>query len=128
MVVSTNRAFDTPRPQEYPSIPEPIFRRNRSSHPQLAGPNPLLSDWLTLTFIRNTPGFLANMQKRYGDTCAFYLSRRLFIGVFSAEAVHQVTVAQQHNFVKGVGFARMRKVLGEGLLTNEEPIHLNHRR
>jgi hypothetical protein len=27
MVVSTNRAFDTPRPQEYPSIPEPIFRR-----------------------------------------------------------------------------------------------------
>jgi cytochrome P450 len=42
--------------------------------------------------------------------------------------VHEVTVAQQHNFVKGVGFARMRKVLGEGLLTNEEPIHLAHRR
>jgi cytochrome P450 len=42
--------------------------------------------------------------------------------------VHEVTVAQQHKFVKGVGFARMRKVLGEGLLTNEEPIHLAHRR
>jgi cytochrome P450 len=128
MTTYANRAFDTPRPQEYPAIPEPVFRRNRALHPQLPGPNPLLSDWLTLTFIRNTPEFLSNMQKRYGDTCAFYLSRRLFIGVFSAEAVHQVTVAQQHNFVKGVGFARMRKVLGEGLLTNEEPIHLNHRR
>jgi cytochrome P450 len=52
----------------------------------------------------------------------------LFIGLFSPAAVHEVTVAQQHSFVKGVGFARMRKVLGEGLLTNEEPIHLAHRR
>jgi cytochrome P450 len=52
----------------------------------------------------------------------------LFIGLFSPAAVHEVTVAQQHKFVKGVGFARMRKVLGEGLLTNEEPIHLAHRR
>jgi cytochrome P450 len=128
MTVYANRAFDTPRPSEYPAIPEPVFRRNWRTQPQLPGPNPLFSDWLTLTFIRNTPQFLSTMQKRYGDTCAFYLSRRLFIGVFSAEAVHQVTVAQQHNFVKGVGFARMRMVLGEGLLTNEEPIHLNHRR
>jgi cytochrome P450 len=68
------------------------------------------------------------MQRRYGDSCSFFLSRRLFIGLFSASAVHEVTVAQQHKFVKGVGFARMRKVLGEGLLTNEEPIHLAHRR
>jgi cytochrome P450 len=68
------------------------------------------------------------MQRKYGDTCSFFLSRRLFVGLFSASAVHEVTVAQQHKFVKGVGFARMRKVLGEGLLTNEEPIHLAHRR
>jgi cytochrome P450 len=68
------------------------------------------------------------MQKKYGNACSFFLSRRLFIGLFSPSAVHEVTVAQQHKFVKGVGFARMRKVLGEGLLTNEEPIHLAHRR
>jgi Cytochrome P450 len=76
----------------------------------------------------NTPKFLLGMQRRYGDSCSFFLSRRLFIGLFSPSAVHEVTVAQQHKFVKGVGFARMRKVLGEGLLTNEEPIHLAHRR
>jgi len=68
------------------------------------------------------------MQEKYGSNCSFFLSRRLFIGLFSPAAVHEVTVAQQHKFVKGVGFARMRKVLGEGLLTNEEPIHLAHRR
>jgi len=128
MSTKAARAFDTPRPPEYPSIPTPIERRSWKQPSDLPGPTPLLSDWLTLTFIRDTPNFLAKMQRKYGDYCSFFLSRQLFIGVFSAEAVHQVTVAQQHNFVKGVGFARMRKVLGEGLLTNEEPTHLNHRR
>ncbi|MBU6314796.1 MAG: hypothetical protein KJS70_07210, partial [Actinomycetales bacterium] len=50
-----NRAFDTPRPALYPGIPAPIFRRNWRTQPHLPGPHPLLSDWLTLTFIRNTP-------------------------------------------------------------------------
>ena len=122
------RAFKVARPSNYPAIPAPVARKNWSKQSDLPGPNPLLSDWLTLTFIKDTPAFLSSMQKKYGNHCSFFLSRQLFIGVFSAEAVHQVTVAQQHNFVKGVGFARMRKVLGEGLLTNEEPIHLAHRR
>ena len=122
------RAFKVARPSNYPAIPAPIARKNWKRKSDLPGPNPLLSDWLTLTFIKDTPSFLSSMQKKYGNHCSFFLSRQLFIGVFSAEAVHQVTVAQQHNFVKGVGFARMRKVLGEGLLTNEEPIHMAHRR
>ena len=122
------RAFKVARPSNYPAIPAPVARKNWSKQSDLPGPNPLLSDWLTLTFIKDTPAFLSSMQKKYGNHCSFFLSRQLFIGVFSAEAVHQVTVAQQHNFVKGVGFARMRKVLGEGLLTNEEPIHMAHRR
>ena len=122
------RAFKVARPSNYPAIPVPVARKNWSKQSDLPGPNPLLSDWLTLTFIKDTPAFLSSMQKKYGNHCSFFLSRQLFIGVFSAEAVHQVTVAQQHNFVKGVGFARMRKVLGEGLLTNEEPIHMAHRR
>ena len=98
MALKAARAFDTPRPQQYPTIPEPIFRRQWRHQKDLPGPNPLLADWLTLTFIKDTPNFLASMQRRYGNVCAFFLSRRLFIGLFSAEAVHQVTVAQQHNF------------------------------
>jgi cytochrome P450 len=122
------RAYFSPRPEEYAVIPKPIHRRDWKPRADLPGPNPLFSDLLTATFIKDTPNFLLRMHERYGDHCAFFLSRELFIGLFSAEATYQVTVAQQHNFVKGVGFARMRKVLGEGLLTNEEPIHLAHRR
>jgi cytochrome P450 len=126
--ITENKPFSSPRPQEYAQIPEPIFRSAWKKDTKLPGPNPRYSDFITATFMINTPKFLLKMQREYGQISSFFLSRRLFIGAFSPEAVHQITVAQQHNFVKGVGFARMRKVLGEGLLTNEEPIHLAHRR
>lgn len=128
MSSKAQRAYFAPRPVEYQEIPQAIHRRDWQKTRELPGPDPRLSDLLTITFLKDTPNFLSQMQRKYGNHCAFFLSRRLFIGLFSAEAVYQVTVAQQHKFVKGVGFARMRKVLGEGLLTNEEPIHLNHRR
>ena len=128
MSIQTNRPFQAPRPNQYPPIPDPIHRKDWYGNSFLPGPNPIFSDLITATFMINTPKFLLKMQHRYGSSCSFFLSRRLFIGLFSPSAVHEVTVAQQHNFVKGVGFARMRKVLGEGLLTNEEPIHLAHRR
>ena len=128
MTIQINKPFSAPRPSEYAPIPAPILRKQWKGDSRLPGPKPIFSDLLTPTFIFASPNFLLSMQKKYGNACSFFLSRRLFIGLFSPAAVHEVTVAQQHKFVKGVGFARMRKVLGEGLLTNEEPIHLAHRR
>lgn len=124
--VSAPRPFDAPRPEEYRQIPPAIDREVAAGLELPPGPPP--SDLLTLTFAANTPQFLMRMRERHGDVCSFFLARRLFIGAFSAQAAYEVTVSKQHHFVKGVGFARMRKVLGEGLLTNEEPIHLQHRR
>jgi cytochrome P450 len=83
---------------------------------------------LTLRFIANTPKFLLDLHHRYGNSASFFLGGELFYAVFSPEAVVDVTVKKQHSFVKGVGFERMHKVLGRGLLTNEEPVHLRHRR
>lgn len=128
MAIQISKPFSAPRPSEYAPIPAAIMRNQWSGDERLPGPNPIFSDLLTPRFIINTPSFLLSIQKKYGNACSFFLSRRLFIGLFSPAAVHEVTVAQQHKFIKGVGFARMRKVLGEGLLTNEEPIHLSHRR
>ncbi|MGI9171020.1 MAG: cytochrome P450 [Candidatus Nanopelagicus sp.] len=128
MSLDTSKPYSAPRPAEYAQIPKPILRKAWRGDSKLPGPNPIFADFITATFMINTPRFLLKMQRKYGDSCSFFLSRRLFVGMFSPAAVHEITVAQQHNFVKGVGFARMRKVLGEGLLTNEEPIHLAHRR
>ena len=114
--LSWSAPFTAPRPESYPQIPSPVSRSQwRSLRQPIPGPNPTFSDLLTATFIINTPRFLLKQQRRYGDYVAFFLNRQLFIGLFSPQGVHEVTVAQQHNFVKGVGFARMRKVLGEGL-------------
>jgi len=78
--------------------------------------------------LRDTPRFLLDLNRRYGDSASFFLNGELFIAFFGADGVVDVTVKKQNSFVKGVGFDRMRKVLGTGLLTNEEPIHLRHRR
>jgi len=100
MTIQANKPYSAPRPVEYAPIPDPIFRKSWFGDENLPGPNPILSDFITATFMVNTPKFLLKMQRKYGDHCSFFLSRRLFIGLF----------------------------LGEGLLTNEEPIHLAHRR
>lgn len=120
------RPFESPRPSEYPAVPAAIRTRRRiDSLPP--GPRGF-PGILTIKFISNTPKFLLDLSRRYGTASSFFLGGELFVAVFSPEAVVDVTVKKQHSFVKGVGFERMHKVLGRGLLTNEEPIHLRHRR
>lgn len=117
--------FQTPRPDEYAPIPKPLRRRDLKGVKIPDGPR---SPLLTFKFQRDTPAFLLNARDQYGDCASFFLAGQLFITAFSPEMVHEVTVSKQGSFIKGVGFERMRKVLGSGLLTNEEPIHLRHRR
>ena len=118
--------FTAPRPASYAPMPKPV--RSRRSHPSLPpGPRGVPGS-LTLRFLRDTPRFLLDLHRTYGDSTSFFLNGELFIAFFGADGVVDVTVKKQNSFVKGVGFDRMRKVLGTGLLTNEEPIHLRHRR
>lgn len=117
--------FRAPRPAEYPPIPRAIGRRGASKGALPPGPD---SPLLTLRFQRDTPGFLRAARDQYGEIVSFFLGGQLFFGAFAPDAVQDVTVTKQRSFIKGVGFDRMRKVLGTGLLTNEEPVHLRHRR
>ena len=126
------RPFVAPRPSSYAPVPEPV--RDRAADAVLdvlPGPRPrgpVGRAALTARFVRDTPRFLMDLRREHGDAVAFPLQGELFVALFAPAMVNEVLVAQQHAFIKGVGFARMRKVLGEGLLTNEEPIHLRHRR
>jgi cytochrome P450 len=119
------RPFAAPRPLEYATVPAPVRRLTPELPP---GPRGGLPGSRILRFQRDTPAFLRALRDDYGDAASFRLNRQLFIALFAPAMVNSVLVTQQHRFVKGVGFERMRKVLGEGLLTNEEPIHLRHRR
>jgi len=121
------RPFSTPRPDSYAPIP-PAIRSRKHFVDLPPGPTSRLPGQLLYRFQKDTPAFLIDLRQTYGDASSFFLNGQLFIALFSPEMVYQVTTSKQSSFVKGVGFARMRKVLGEGLLTNEEPIHLRHRR
>jgi cytochrome P450 len=119
------RPFTAPRPLDYAPIPPPVRRLARDLPP---GPRGGFPGMRVLRFQHDTPAFLRALRDEYGDAASFRLNRQLFVALFAPEMVNAVLVTQQHRFIKGVGFERMRKVLGEGLLTNEEPIHLRHRR
>ena len=118
----TVRPFVAERPREYAPTPPAIHRRNAPSGLP-PGPRARVPGELLVRFQRDTPSFLLDMRNRYGPASSFFLGGELFLGMFSPAMVHEITVAQQSSFIKGVGFERMRKVLGTGLLTNEEPIH-----
>ncbi|MBA4247175.1 MAG: cytochrome [Microbacterium sp.] len=119
--------FSAERPREYAPIPPPIRRRRDVAVALPPGPR-TLPGGLTARFLRDTPAFLLDLHRTYGDVASFWLNGQLFYAFFSPEGVVDVTVKKQHSFINGVGFERMAKVLGTGLLTSEEPIHLRHRR
>lgn len=121
------RPFTAPRPIEYADVPPAVTSKTAPADLP-PGPRPKFPGQLLYRFQKDTPAFLLELRDTYGSASSFYLNGQLFIALFAPAMVHEVTVAQQSAFVKGVGFDRMRKVLGTGLLTNEEPVHLRHRR
>lgn len=119
--------FSAPRPVEYAPVPRPVRTRRAAGRDLPPGPRSFPGG-LTARFLRDTPAFVLDLHRRYGDVSSFWLNGQLFYAFFSPEGVVDVTVKKQHSFIKGLGFERMAKVLGTGLLTSEEPIHLRHRR
>lgn len=70
------------------------------------------------------PSFLLDLRDKYGNT--FWLDTYFF--AFDPQYVNEVYVKQYPNFIKAGGWHKIRKGLGNGLLVNEEPEHLVHRR
>ncbi len=103
--------------------------RPRSPAAEIPGP----SVWETLRRLSHAPflrlpGFLSDVADRYGPVVAFHLPWRRFVLVNDADAVKDVLVTQQHAFVKSFGARALRNLLGDGLLTSEEPKHRQMRR
>jgi cytochrome P450 len=68
------------------------------------------------------------MTQRYGSVLAFSLPWRSYVFVNEAALVKDILVTQQHAFSKSLGTRVLRLLLGEGLLTSEEPLHRQMRR
>jgi cytochrome P450 len=72
--------------------------------------------------------FLVEMTKRYGDAVAFALPWRNYVFLNDPVLIRDVFVTQQHAFSKSLGARSLKYLLGEGLLTSEDPLHRRMRR
>ncbi|HEY1868250.1 MAG TPA: cytochrome P450 [Candidatus Cybelea sp.] len=91
------------------------------------------SRWATLRGLlpvpfRRFPGFLSAMTARYGNRFAFALPWRSYVFINEPALIKDMLVTQQHAFSKSLGTRVLRLLLGEGLLTSEEPLHRQMRR
>jgi cytochrome P450 len=68
------------------------------------------------------------MTRRYGDVLAFSLPWRSYVFVNDPALVKDILVTQQHAFSKSLGTRVLRLLLGDGLLTSEDPLHRQMRR
>lgn len=74
------------------------------------------------------PGYFDDLTERYGDIIAFTLPGRRFVLLNHPDQIKDMLVTQQHAFVKSYGARTLRFLLGNGLLTSEEPQHRQMRR
>ncbi len=74
------------------------------------------------------PAFLGSVAREFGPIASWRMPRGRFWFVDDAVLIEAVLTANGHDVVKGRGLQRMRRLLGMGLLTSDEPLHLNQRR
>ena len=103
------------------------MRRSRPAN--LPGPGRIatLRALLPVPF-RRFPDFLRAITARYGNLVAFSLPWRSYVFINEPALVKDILVTQQHAFSKSLGTRVLRLLLGEGLLTSEDPLHLRMRR
>lgn len=77
---------------------------------------------------RRFPSFLRETAQRYGNVVAFSLPWRSYVFVNEPAIVKEILVTQQHAFIKSLGTRVLRLLLGDGLLTSEDPLHRTMRR
>jgi cytochrome P450 len=74
------------------------------------------------------PAFLTDNVARYGNVLQFDLPWRSYVFVNEPALIKDILVTQQHAFSKSLGTHVLRMLLGEGLLTSEDPLHRTMRR
>ncbi len=89
--------------------------------------------WKTLGFFgggsaAGVLAFLVDTSRRFGPVSGFrVLASRIYI-IDEPELIGEILVRRQHAFVRDTGATLLRELVGDGLLTSEEPRHRVRRR
>jgi cytochrome P450 len=77
---------------------------------------------------RNPLVFFTDLARTYGDVARVHMGGEHVVLVSDPRLVRDILVTHQRNFTKGRGLQRAKRLLGEGLLTSEGPVHVRQRR
>ncbi len=92
-------------------------------------PGPRSSSPLGFTAFRRSPlATMESLHEQYGDIIQFRLLHRRAYLISDPQLINEVLVTQNGNFTKSPVLKRAKVLLGQGLLTSEEPLHLRQRR
>jgi len=92
------------------------------------GPKGYFPGSLLLQFRKDSLGLLERITRKYGDVVYLRLGREKAFVINHPDLIREVLVTQHKNFTKGRGLERVKRFLGEGLLTSEGELHLRQRR
>ena len=92
------------------------------------GPKGALPGLPFLSFTRDPLGFLTGVAREYGDVVYFGGVSQDFYLLNHPDYIKDVLVTHHASFMKGRGLQRAKRLLGEGLLTSEPPLHRRQRR
>ena len=92
------------------------------------GPKGALPGLPFLAFARGPLAFLRGVAREYGDVVYFGGMSEDFYLLNHPDYVRDVLVTHNAGFMKGRGLQRAKRLLGEGLLTSEPPLHRRQRR
>ena len=78
--------------------------------------------------LSGVPIFLAAVARRYGGMSHWTILGRHFFLLDDPARIEEALVAKTRDYRKGRGIQRLKRLLGEGLISSEEPLHLRRRR
>jgi cytochrome P450 len=81
-----------------------------------------------LGFVRRTLPFLEETARRFGPISYFrVLNQRIYL-IDEPEWIQDILVTRQHLFLRDTGATLLRELVGDGVLTRDEPAHKERRR
>jgi cytochrome P450 len=79
-------------------------------------------------FSADVPTALLRMHQHFGDIFGYGVFDPNPVQICHPEGVRDVLITRQPHFEKGIALKRLRRVLGQGLLTSEGTLYLRQRR
>jgi cytochrome P450 len=80
------------------------------------------------TSLAGVPIFLGELVRQYGGLVHWTILGRHFFLVDDPGLIEDFLVFKERDFRRGRGVQRLKRMLGEGLLSSEEPLHMRQRR